>query len=158
MPYKDPEKKREWERRHKKEYRKKHPEVGFRAAMSMWKKNPTRHNSRQVVFYAVKSGVLTKPDHCESCGKGDCAIQAHHVSYDDPLKVLWLCVPCHRQADRKRQTTDGEKYSNVRKLTDEQVREIRASDDTNSNLATMYGLSSCSISKVRNYLTYKDVR
>lgn len=158
MPYKDPDKRREWERTHKKKYRQEHPEVGFRGAMTMWKRNPTRHNARQVVFYALKSGVLTKPDHCENCGKEGCAIQAHHITYDDPLKVSWLCIPCHRQADRERQATDNERYDNIRRLTDEQVRDIRSSDDTNRNLAAIYGLSSCSISKIRNYLTYKDVR
>lgn len=157
MPYKDPDKRREWERTHKKKYHQEHPEVGFRGAMTMWKRNPTRNNARQVVFYALKSGVLTKPDHCEDCGRGDCTIQAHHPSYDNPLDVMWLCIPCHRKADRKRQRENGEVYGNTRKLTDDQVREIRASSDTNRNLAAIYGISICSISKIKNYLTYKDV-
>lgn len=158
MPYKDPEKRKEWDRTHKKRYRQKHPEVGFRGAMTMWKNNPTRRNARQVVFHALRSGVLTKPNRCESCGKEGCAIQAHHKSYDDPLDISWLCISCHRQADRMRQAADNERYGNVRRLTDKQVREIRSSNDTNRNLAMAYGISSCSISKIKNYLTYKDVR
>jgi len=157
MPYKDPDKQREWERKHRKQYRKEHPEVGFNAAMSVWKKNPTRVHIRQVVYYAIKSGILTRPNICESCGRENCVIEAHHTDYSKPLEVKWLCRQCHRIADRARQSESGEKPINARKLTDEQVREIRRSDDTDRSLAMKYGISNCAINKIRNRLTYKDV-
>lgn len=157
MPYKDLEKRRQWERTHKKKYRQENPEVGFKTAMSVWKRKPTRAYARQVVYYAIKTGRLIKSTSCERCGRKECVIEAHHLSYDDPLKVEWLCKSCHRVADRERQQRDGEAPSNMRKLADEQVREIRSSDKTDRELASIYGMSSCSINKVRNRLTYKDV-
>jgi len=157
MPYKDPEKRREWDRTHKKKYRQNHPEVGFNTAMSVWNKNPTRAHSRQVVYYALKSGMIEKPTTCSRCGREGCVIQAHHLSYDDPLDIEWLCVSCHNIADRNRQLKNVESYQNTRKLTDEQVRYIRSSTKTDRELASMYGISNCSINKVRNRLTYKDV-
>ena len=161
MPFKDPDKRREWERKRsekRKEYRQQHPEIGLKTAMSVWNKNPTRAHARQVVYYALKVGMLKKSENCERCGRTDCTIQAHHRSYDDPLDVTWLCISCHKTADRERQCQSGEHPANVRKLTNEQVLEIRASDKTDRELAEVYGIRSCSINKVRNHLTYKDVR
>lgn len=161
MPYKDPEKRREWERgrsEKRRKYRQEHPEAGFKTAMSVWKNNPTRAHARQVVYHALKAGVITKAKHCECCGKDGCVLQAHHDSYEDPLSITWLCISCHKQADRKRQRKSGESPANGRKLTDEQVVRIRTSDKTNRELAAIYGISSCSVSKIKNYLTYKDVR
>lgn len=160
MPYKDPERRREWERKRsekRKEYRRQHPEIGLRTAMSVWSRNPTRAHARQVVYYALKAGTLKKSESCECCGRTGCVIQAHHESYDNPLDVTWLCISCHKIADRKRQRRSGENPTNTRKLTDEQVLEIRASDKTDRELASIYGMSGCSINKVRNHLTYKDV-
>lgn len=157
MPYRDPDKRREYDRKRKRKYFNEHPEAGFNTAMSVWNKNPTRVHARQVVYYALKVGKLVRPDTCSECGRTGCTIQAHHLSYDDPMNVVWLCIPCHKQADRKRQTDNGENPDNMRRLTDEQVREIRMSDKSDRQLATIYNISNCSINRIRNYLTYKDV-
>jgi hypothetical protein len=53
---------------------------------------------------AIKSGVLRRPDVCETCGNavpacadGRSRIQAHHCDYNKPLDVMWLCDKCHRE-------------------------------------------------------------
>lgn len=65
--------------------------------------------ARRSVLRAIKAGQLVRPPICELCGthKDDPrlvlargyhyqAIQAHHLDYGQPLKVMWLCIPCHQ--------------------------------------------------------------
>ncbi len=42
---------------------------------------------------------LKRPNSCELCGK-ICYPDGHHESYTEPLKVIWLCVPCHSRITR----------------------------------------------------------
>lgn len=37
-------------------------------------------------------------------------IQAHHVDYDNPLMIVWLCIKCHRKVHKK-----TEKHSEIRR-------------------------------------------
>lgn len=50
--------------------------------------------ARHKVAKAIEKGTITKPDDCQKCGSGG-RIEAHHDDYNQPLKVLWLCKPCH---------------------------------------------------------------
>ena len=59
-------------------------------------------HAQNMVEYAIRVGALTRPEVCELCGNnpGDMAdgrskIQAHHVDYNKPLEVMWLCQKCH---------------------------------------------------------------
>jgi ribosomal protein S27AE len=54
-------------------------------------------SARDKVYYAVKTGKLTKPAHCTKCGAAASGrkLQAHHADYSKPLEVEWLCIPCH---------------------------------------------------------------
>lgn len=49
---------------------------------------------------AVRAGLLVRPAACEDCG-AECAPQAHHDNYDEPLAVRWLCGLCHGKTRRK---------------------------------------------------------
>lgn len=55
-----------------------------------------------VVCKAIKDGILT-PKPCEVCGlrgktaKGRRRIHAHHVDYNKPLDVMWLCQKHHAE-------------------------------------------------------------
>lgn len=81
------------------------------------------------VSTAVRNGTLVRPCICETCGStpgsgrdGRPLIQGHHhLGYDLPLEVQWLCIPCHIAADRMR---SGEK-NGAAVLTQEKVSEIR---------------------------------
>jgi uncharacterized protein with PIN domain len=52
---------------------------------------------------ALLQGIVTRKAMCEKCGStetfkdGRTAIQAHHVDYNKPLEVLWLCQKCHHE-------------------------------------------------------------
>ena len=60
--------------------------------------DPRRTHCHNVVRYAVKTGRLTKTG-CERC---QCEkAYAHHDSYDEPLNVMWLCQPCHKQRHKE---------------------------------------------------------
>lgn len=64
-----------------------------------------RHSNRahDLVEYALRIGILTRIDVCETCGAsgwmadGRSLVQAHHDNYNKPLSVRWLCQPCHHQ-------------------------------------------------------------
>lgn len=55
---------------------------------------------------ALKRGEITRPEACEDCGatgtmkNGRTIIQAHHVDYNKPLEVNWLCQRCHHKWHR----------------------------------------------------------
>lgn len=81
---------REYNRIHMREYRKK-PEVKFKSA------------ARRAVQYALRAGNLIRPQVCSQCN-APCKPEAHHHrGYDRPqwLDVIWLCVQCHIQLEKK---------------------------------------------------------
>lgn len=63
---------------------------------------PEKLRARARLKHAVQLGDLPKPGTCEACGQ---AVPKrllhghHHLGYDRPLEVQWLCAPCHRRAD-----------------------------------------------------------
>jgi hypothetical protein len=76
-----------------KRYRKRNPEK-VRAAKKRWEAaNPDKRAAHIAVNNAVRDGRLTKGP-CEVCG-ATVGVDAHHDDYAKPLKVRWLCHPCH---------------------------------------------------------------
>ena len=53
------------------------------------------HNA---VARAVKAGRLQKQP-CERCSA--MKVLAHHENYNDPLNIMWLCQPCHKQRHKE---------------------------------------------------------
>jgi len=60
----------------------------------MTRLNPEKKECRRLTYKAIKNGRLTKLP-CEVCG--DSKSQAHHVTYDDPFNIRWLCFKHHRK-------------------------------------------------------------
>lgn len=88
---------KEWWTKYNKEYLSR-PEVKKRKAEQMreYRKNPElrfRMEARRITRMAVKRGKLFKTI-CSKCGNPN--TQAHHVDYNKPLIVVWLCVNCHK--------------------------------------------------------------
>lgn len=91
---------REKERQRQREWRKKNPTKAG-TTVSQWKKrNPQKSSSHSLVCWAVKSGVLKRPEDCMECGK-KCKPHAHHEDYSKPLDVIWICKICHGKKHRK---------------------------------------------------------
>src|SRR5262249_39721108 len=68
-----------------------------------------------MVARAIQRGLLLRPVTCDLCGRHkddpavvrargrhQQAIQADHRDYDQPLKVTWLCIPCHHTVTNAR--------------------------------------------------------
>lgn len=65
-----------------------------------WKqKNPQKAAAHALVLWAVRSGMLTKPEICEEC-KMNKKLEGHHEDYLNPLVVKWLCKSCHSEKHR----------------------------------------------------------
>ena len=80
---------REWYANHKEQYAV--YEANYRA------KHPDRIKAKSAVNYAIKTGVLTRPDTCSACSK-ESKVIGHHTSYHPRfhLDVVWLCQSCHK--------------------------------------------------------------
>ena len=92
------------------------PERELRKNRERYRKDPTARResylavrrtlkglSRQFLNDAVRYGQITKPDHCEGCGRElpSRQIHAHHTDYRKPLDVQWLCSQCHGKLHRR---------------------------------------------------------
>lgn len=53
-------------------------------------------NASARLLYAVKSGLVLRPKHCEVCN-AECKPNGHHFDYGRTLDVIWLCASCHRE-------------------------------------------------------------
>lgn len=61
-------------------------------------KNKAKVKARSSVHNAIKSGLIQRPSTCSSCGV-TCKPEAHHAngySFDNWLKIEWLCIDCHK--------------------------------------------------------------
>jgi ribosomal protein S27AE len=58
------------------------------------------------VRWALKKGVLQKGV-CVVCGATE--VVGHHEDYDKPLDVIWVCVKCHAELDKRKRARDKAK-------------------------------------------------
>ena len=58
-------------------------------------------SAQSLLRYHVQAGHILRPSICEECGASGRQIEGAHFNYDEPLRVRWLCVPCHRRWDKR---------------------------------------------------------
>jgi hypothetical protein len=78
-----------------------------KACIAYDEKHPDRQLARQITSNAIRDGKLKRLP-CEICGLEQS--EAHHVAYDLPLLVVWLCTKHHVQAHaehRERMRSSG---------------------------------------------------
>jgi ribosomal protein S27AE len=64
-----------------------------------WRSEDKRRSKcHRSVSNAIKSGELNRLP-CVRCGEEKSL--AHHENYDEPLNVMWLCQPCHKQRHKE---------------------------------------------------------
>jgi hypothetical protein len=82
----------------KRKKRKYNKELMVNYVMDSRRRNPEKYDARCAVFNAIRRGDLVRPMACECCGEASSRIEAHHDSYaeGDALRVVWMCVPCHK--------------------------------------------------------------
>jgi ribosomal protein S27AE len=69
------------------------------AISASWRKQDKRRmQCHNAVTRAIRSGKLIKKP-CIRCGNEKSL--AHHEDYDQPLLVMWLCQPCHKQRHKE---------------------------------------------------------
>ena len=66
------------------------------------KRDKNAAQAHNLVNYAIETGALLPPRHCEECGHdfSDFRREAHHEDYAKPLVVCWLCSRCHGKRHR----------------------------------------------------------
>lgn len=65
------------------------------ACKKRWQeKNPKKRAVHVLVGNGIRDGHIIK-DVCQVCESKD--VQAHHVDYDKPFEIMWLC-PTHHEA------------------------------------------------------------
>lgn len=94
--------------------------------------------SQNILEYALRKGILEKPEHCSNCGNaytfqnGRNAIQGHHYDYNKPLDVIWLCQKCHYQWHRENKSIplEGGDANGEEKEGGDAITEIRSANGT----------------------------
>ncbi len=64
------------------------------------KRTPRETKANYTLTNAVRDGRVQKPDGCWHCGSAT-NVEGHHVHYDWPLDVVWLCRSCHVKAHKQ---------------------------------------------------------
>lgn len=63
----------------------------------LWQRNHSGAVRTQgKLHYAVKKGLLMRPENCVLCGKGG-RMGGHHEDYNFPFEVMWVCSSCHKK-------------------------------------------------------------
>jgi len=60
-----------------------------------------RARGAQLIWWAVKAGILQKSDRCSICGKPPSRLQFHSEDYYDPLHPHAICATCHMLLHRR---------------------------------------------------------
>jgi hypothetical protein len=67
-------------------------------------KDSRKDKARARIRDAVRHKKITKPNHCEMCGKSidDLSLlDGHHEDHTKPLQIKWLCRKCHAVTSSK---------------------------------------------------------
>ena len=95
------DKKKEYDYRY---YRtKKYREKAKRRQEECRKYGSPETRARQLLQGAVRTGRIKKPNKCEDCGQyfDNGEIDGHHLDYELPYYVEWLCAKCHSKKHPK---------------------------------------------------------
>lgn len=81
--------------------------------------------ARAVIRQAVYRGKVTK-ENCNNCGSSN-FVQGHHYDgHNDPYKVKWLCVKCHRKEHFKNHPSKTTMKEVLKALRKQKKRNISA--------------------------------
>lgn len=75
-------------------------EMAYRWRLADPERYRLTHAAQARVHSAIQRGLLHRPASCEECGAANRPIEAAHFDYVHPLRVRWLCRPCHRAWDK----------------------------------------------------------
>jgi hypothetical protein len=88
----------------------------------------TKEQARHKVHSALRRGDIVRPASCQRCGAGGSTSDGrayihahHHLGYESPLDVEWLCPKCHFAEDPR----PAREQNGRAKLTESEVAAIR---------------------------------
>ncbi len=120
-------------------------------------------SARNIIRHAVRMGIVSKPDKCQSCGEaerygadGRSLLHAHHEDHSKPVDIIWLCVPCHRNVTP---IPRGERNGTA-VLRDDLViaaRLLRKNGFSIQAIADLYGMSRPGLSHAVNGTNWKHI-
>lgn len=64
----------------------------WRKTHALSKEQAKRSSARSFALVYKKRGTITQ-ENCRACGSPDS--EMHHIDYEQPLAVIWLCRECH---------------------------------------------------------------
>jgi hypothetical protein len=71
--------------------------LDYQCVILSWRaSHPEAVSAKTKLNYCLRSGTIRRPDSCESCGRSNARLSAHHEDYRKPFKVQWLCSSCHK--------------------------------------------------------------
>lgn len=153
-----------WRKRH---YDATHVRTGRRPRAGIYLA-PTRDGDKKQARARVNHAVDVKriPDPnelpCADCGHayrdGERHEYDHYLGYaaEHQMSVQAVCIPCHKAREMARDRAANKLPVNAQ-FSLEQVRAIRASDDTTRALAAVFGVDTETIRLIRNGKTYRSV-
>ena len=57
---------------------------------------------RYITNILIREGYLSNPDiGCQECGNTQDRLHVHHLTYQRPDKIKWLCPVCHTREHEK---------------------------------------------------------
>lgn len=59
-----------------------------------YQKNKEKRRAHVIISRTVNSGKIMRPKNCSQCNK-ECKPDGHHIDYNKPLDVVWICRACH---------------------------------------------------------------
>ena len=106
---------REWRRRNPERnrlVRRRHRRLNHERYRNQWREDRRKPGYKQkqaarlTAYWAVRAGLLPRKYNCEKCGidARHARLVKHHVDYNNPLNVVWLCAVCHGEMHRKQFT------------------------------------------------------
>ena len=81
-----------------------------------WQPRDEHARARHAVQEAVRWGKMAKPTACSACHASEPPHRIHghhHLGYDRPLDVVWLCSICHGEQHRRSNPAASERLQDV---------------------------------------------
>ncbi len=97
-----------WKRYQREYYQRPEVKEGIRKRKNEYRKLPRvriKNLARYYTRHEIRAGRINR-EACAMCDKEQS--EAHHLDYNQPLMIVWLCVDCHRAVHYK-ESYQGEK-------------------------------------------------
>jgi formylmethanofuran dehydrogenase subunit E len=85
-----------------KAWREQNPEKNREAQRAYRQKHPIQYMVYKLVHRKIREQKIERPVICSACGVIGERIEGHHMDYDRPYDLTWLCYSCHKHLDTGR--------------------------------------------------------